>query len=99
MATTTRSVPRAQGLAVQVSRIERLRATFDSLGVESFLVSNPVNVRYLTGPRAPTPSCSEGEQVLVLTDIGAIEAARGVEGAEAVLVDRDCSARPRHCRP
>ena len=30
-------------------RIERLRAELDRLEVASFLVSNPVNVRYLTG--------------------------------------------------
>jgi len=30
-------------------RVERLRAEMERLEVGSFLVSNPVNVRYLTG--------------------------------------------------
>jgi Xaa-Pro aminopeptidase len=73
-----------------VSRIERLRVTFDSLEVESFLVSNPVNVRYLTGFESSNAFVLvKREQVLVLTDGRYIETARGMEGAEAVLVDRD----------
>jgi Xaa-Pro aminopeptidase len=71
-------------------RIERLRATFDSLGVESFLVSDPVNVKYLTGFDSSNAfGLVQQEQVLVLTDGRYIEAARGVEDAEAVLVDRE----------
>ena len=31
------------------SRVDRLRGELDGLGAASFLVSNPVNVRYLTG--------------------------------------------------
>ena len=30
-------------------RVERLRATFDTVGAESFFVSNRMNVKYLTG--------------------------------------------------
>jgi Xaa-Pro aminopeptidase len=68
-------------------RVERLRAEFE---VASFLVSNPVNVRYLTGfPSSNAFVLVEHERVLLLTDGRYIEAARGVEGVEAVLVDRE----------
>jgi Xaa-Pro aminopeptidase len=71
-------------------RVERLRAGFERLQVPSFLVSNPVNVRYLTGFESSNAFVLvEHKRVLLLTDGRYIEAARGVEGVEAVLVDRE----------
>jgi Xaa-Pro aminopeptidase len=71
-------------------RIERLRAALDAVGVTSFLVSNRINVKYLTGFDSSNAFVLlNTEQVLVLTDGRYIEAARGVVGAEAVLVDRE----------
>jgi Xaa-Pro aminopeptidase len=73
-------------------RVERLRAEFDAIGAASFLVSNRINVRYLTGFDSSNAFVLvKHEQVLVLTDGRYIEAARGLagEGVDAVLVDRE----------
>ena len=71
-------------------RVERLRAGFERLQVASFLVSNPVNVRYLSGFESSNAFVLvEHKRILLLTDGRYIEAARGVEGVEAVLVDRE----------
>jgi Xaa-Pro aminopeptidase len=71
-------------------RIERLRREFEPLGTRSFLVSDPVNVRYLTGFDSSNAFVLvEHKQVVLLTDGRYIEAARAVEGVEAVLVERD----------
>jgi Xaa-Pro aminopeptidase len=64
-------------------RVERLQ-------VASFLISNPVNVRYLTGFESSNAFVLvEHKRVLLLTDGRYIEAARGLEGVEALLVDRE----------
>jgi Xaa-Pro aminopeptidase len=71
-------------------RIERLRTTFDTLGARSFLVSNRINVKYLTGFDSSNAFVLvKHTQVLVLTDGRYIEASRAVDGAETVLVDRE----------
>jgi Xaa-Pro aminopeptidase len=71
-------------------RVERLRAELDDLAAESFLVSNPVNVRYLTGFESSNAFVLvKDTQVLLLTDGRYIGAAREVEGVEAMLVDRE----------
>ena len=71
-------------------RVERLRGEFERLQVASFLVSNPVNVRYLTGFESSNAFVLvEHKRVLLLTDGRYIEAAREVEGVEAVLVERE----------
>jgi Xaa-Pro aminopeptidase len=70
--------------------VERLRAELDALGAASFLVSNPINVRYLSGFESSNAFVLvKQKQVVLLTDGRYIEAARGVEGVEAVLVDRE----------
>jgi Xaa-Pro aminopeptidase len=67
-----------------------LRAELDRLGAASFLVSNPINVRYLTGFESSNAFVLvRREDVLLLTDGRYIEAARAVEGVEATLVDRE----------
>jgi Xaa-Pro aminopeptidase len=71
-------------------RVDRLRAELDALGAASFLVSDAVNVLYLTGFASSNAFVLvKHEQVLLLTDGRYAEAARGVEGVEAVLVDRE----------
>jgi len=70
--------------------VERLRAELDGLGVASFLVSNPINVRYLSGFESSNAFVLvKHKQVLLLTDGRYIEAARAVERVEPVLVDRE----------
>ena len=69
--------------------MDRLRGRLEQVEAASFLVSNPVNVRYLTGFQSSNAFLLvKHTQVLLLTDGRYIEAARGVEGVEAVLVDR-----------
>ena len=71
-------------------RVERLRGEFERIQVASFLVSNPVNLRYLTGFESSNAFLLvEHNRVLLLTDGRYIEAARGLEGVEAVPVDRE----------
>ena len=55
----------------------------------SFLISNPINVRYLTGFESSNAFVLvDLERVRLLTDVRYIEAARGTEGVEAMLVER-----------
>jgi Xaa-Pro aminopeptidase len=71
-------------------RVERLRAELDRLKVASFLVSNPVNVRYLTGFQSSNAFVLvKHEEVVLLTDGRYAEAAHAVEGVELLLVERD----------
>jgi Xaa-Pro aminopeptidase len=71
-------------------RVERLREEFERLQVASFLISNPVNVRYLTGFESSNAFVLvEHKRVLLLTDGRYVGAARGVKGVEPVLVDRE----------
>jgi Xaa-Pro aminopeptidase len=73
-------------------RLERLRATFDTVGARSFLVSNRTNVLYLTGLDSSNAFVLvEHKRVVVLTDGRYVEAARGLagEGIEVVPVERD----------
>jgi Xaa-Pro aminopeptidase len=72
------------------ARIERLRAELDRLGAASFLVTNPVNVEYLTGFASSNAFVLvKHKQVVLLTDGRYIEAAGAVEGVEVVELDRD----------
>jgi Xaa-Pro aminopeptidase len=76
-------------------RIQRLLQEMDDARAASFLVSNPINVRYLTGFESSNAFVLvKHKQVLLLTDGRYIEAARTVEGVEAVLVDREFTAGP-----
>jgi Xaa-Pro aminopeptidase len=71
-------------------RVDRLRGELGRLQATSFLASNPVNVRYLTGFESSNAFVLvKHKQVLLLTDGRYIEAARGVEEVEAVLVERE----------
>ncbi|MGH3027015.1 MAG: M24 family metallopeptidase [Gaiellaceae bacterium] len=71
-------------------RIARLRGELDSLGVATFLATNSVNVRYLTGFDSSNAAVLvDGERILVATDGRYAEAARALEGVELVEADRD----------
>jgi Xaa-Pro aminopeptidase len=68
-------------------RVERLRR---QLGKESFLVSNPINVGYLTGFESSNAFVLlEHKRVVLFTDGRYFEAAQRIAGLEAVLVDRE----------
>jgi Xaa-Pro aminopeptidase len=82
------------------TRIEQLRWAFEPLQVASFLVTSPVNVRYLTDFESSNAFVLvRGDRVLLFTDGRYIEAARTVEGVEAVLVDREFEAGPARALP
>ncbi|MEO8290105.1 MAG: Xaa-Pro peptidase family protein [Gaiellaceae bacterium] len=71
-------------------RIDRLRAELDRLQSASFLVSNAVNVRYLTGFASSNAFVLvKHKDVVLMTDGRYAEAAQGVEGVDVVLVERD----------
>ncbi|HEX5468082.1 MAG TPA: Xaa-Pro peptidase family protein [Gaiellaceae bacterium] len=71
-------------------RIERLRGELERLEAASFLVSDPVNVRYLTGFESSNAFVLvKHKDVLLLTDGRYAEVARAVEGVEVVVVERD----------
>jgi len=78
---------------MMAARIERLRAELDRLGAASFLVSDPVNVLYLTRFQSSNAFVLvKHKQVVLLTDGRYIEAARAVEGVEAVQLERELAA-------
>ena len=71
-------------------RVEHLRAELERLGAAGFLVSNPVNVRWLTGFESSNAAVAVGpDAVALVTDGRYLEAARAVAGVEVVAADRD----------
>jgi Xaa-Pro aminopeptidase len=71
-------------------RIEGLRQELEKVGAASFLISNPVNVRYLTGFASSNAfALVDSERVVILTDGRYVEAARATEGVDVMLVDRE----------
>jgi Xaa-Pro aminopeptidase len=71
-------------------RLERLRAALDVLDAATFLVTNPLNVRYLSGFESTNAALLVGaDRVLLLTDGRYVEAARAVEGVEIVESARE----------
>ncbi|MGH3034333.1 MAG: M24 family metallopeptidase, partial [Gaiellaceae bacterium] len=74
-------------------RAERLRAELDRLGAASFLVTNPVDVRYLTGFESSNAAVLVGrDRVLLATDGRYLAAAGAVEGVDVVTADRELLA-------
>lgn len=70
-------------------RTERLRQEAERLGARSFLVTNPVNVRYLTGFESSNAALIvRPDTVLLATDGRYQEAAAAVPGVEVVAADR-----------
>jgi Xaa-Pro aminopeptidase len=71
-------------------RVERLRAELEGLGAASFLVTKPVNVRYLAGFESSNAALVVGrDRLLLATDGRYAEAAKGLAGIEAVMAERD----------
>jgi Xaa-Pro aminopeptidase len=74
-------------------RIARLRAALPGLGAGSFLVTRPVNVRYLTGFESSNAALAvSADRIVVATDGRYVESARALEGVEVVQADRDLLA-------
>jgi Xaa-Pro aminopeptidase len=71
-------------------RSERVRGEIGALGAECLLVTNPVNVLYLTGLASSNAACIVRPDAIVLaTDGRYIEAARAVPDVEVVEASRD----------
>ncbi|MDQ4082163.1 MAG: aminopeptidase P family N-terminal domain-containing protein, partial [Actinomycetota bacterium] len=71
-------------------RVGRLRGELAGLGAATFLVTHPVNVRYLTGFESSNAAVLVGgDRLLLLTDGRYVAAARAVAGAEVVQADRE----------
>ena len=71
-------------------RIGKLRAELDGAGAASFLVTNAVNVGYLTGLQSSNAAAIVGpDSVRLVTDGRYIEAARAIAGVEAVHAERE----------
>jgi Xaa-Pro aminopeptidase len=71
-------------------RIERVRGELERLGAASFLVTDPVNVGYLTGLQSSNAVVVVGrERAVVATGGRYVTAARALEGVEAELSERD----------
>jgi len=78
---------------VSQARIERLVAELDGLGAESFLVTHPVNVFWLTGFESSNAACLvSADGVVLATDGRYIEAARQVDGVDPLQAERDVLA-------
>jgi Xaa-Pro aminopeptidase len=76
-----------------VRRLQRLRAELDGLGASTFLVSNPTNVRYLSGFRSSNAALLAGaDRVFLLTDGRYLDAARELSDVEVVEAARDLNA-------
>jgi len=72
------------------SRLDRLRGELAPLDAATFLVTHPVNVRYLTGFESSNAALLiRDDRVLLLTDGRYAEAARAVEGVELIQATRD----------
>jgi Xaa-Pro aminopeptidase len=75
------------------TRIQRLRAETERLGARSFLVTNPINVRYLVGFESSNAALIvRPDAVLLATDGRYQEAARSVAGVEVVAAERSLLA-------
>jgi Xaa-Pro aminopeptidase len=74
-------------------RVERLREELERLGVASLLVTNPFDVRYLSGFVSSNAALVVGpESVRLATDGRYLSAASSVEGVDVVQTDRDLLA-------
>lgn len=74
-------------------RVERVRAELEGIGAAFFLVTDAVNVRYLTGFESSNAALLVGpDRLLLLTDGRYIAAAREVAAVEAVQAERDLAA-------
>jgi Xaa-Pro aminopeptidase len=75
------------------NRVERLRGELERLDVASLLVTNPFDVRYLSGFVSSNAALVVGrESVRLATDGRYLSAASSVEGVEVVQTDRELLA-------
>lgn len=75
------------------SRVERLREELDRLGASSLLVTNPFDVRYLSGFVSSNAALVVGrESIRLATDGRYLSAAGGIEGVEVIQTDRELLA-------
>jgi Xaa-Pro aminopeptidase len=75
---------------VNEDRVGRVRAEVEAAGAQSLLVTNPVNVLYLTGLDSSNAACIvRPDAVLLATDGRYLEAARAVDGVDVVQSERD----------
>jgi Xaa-Pro aminopeptidase len=75
---------------VNEQRVERVRAELARVGAESLLLTQPVNVRYLTGLDSSNAACVvRPDAVVVATDGRYIDAARSLESVDVVQGERD----------
>jgi Xaa-Pro aminopeptidase len=75
---------------MNTARVERVRAELPGLDAESLLVTDPVNVLYLTGLQSSNAACVVGPDAVVLaTDGRYIEAARARPAVDVVEAARD----------
>jgi Xaa-Pro aminopeptidase len=75
------------------SRVERLREELERLGAASLLVTNPFDVRYLSGFASSNAALVVGrESVRLATDGRYLAAAKSVEGVDVVQTDRELLA-------
>ena len=71
-------------------RIDRLRRELERLGAATFLVTNPVSVRYLTEFESSNAALVVGrDRLLVATDGRYVEAAQALEGVEVLAAERE----------
>ena len=74
-------------------RLATLLAELEGLAAATFLVSNPVNIAYLTGFESSNAVVlAAPDRTLLLTDGRYVEAARGIGGVQAVHAERDLAA-------
>ena len=75
------------------ARVEGLRGELERLGAATFLVTDPINVRYLSGFQSSNAALLvERDRVALLTDGRYLEGARTVAGVQAVHAERDLFA-------
>ena len=81
----------AESTAVaSAARLGQLRARFEELEAASFLVTDPVNIRWLTGFSSSNAALLvTSKRALLFTDGRYIEAARAAEGVEVEQSERD----------
>ena len=75
---------------MSAARVERLREELEPAGARTFLVTSPINVRYLTGFESSNAAVLvSADRVVLVTDGRYLEAARAVDAVELVQATRD----------
>jgi len=87
-------------MAAIANRLDRLRARFDSLGVDGFYTEDPVHILYLTGFRCGDSALlAARERAVFVTDFRYRESAeRNLPGIELAEVDQGAGCIREACR-